>query len=366
MKKIINNIVLSINKETDGVNISASSVNKTIFQSTIPIEEVSNNFYIPKVKNFELLNILSSNFTKESNKNTYIKIKIYQIKHNLKTIVNQTFKYNTDYIDLINIDNIEVLLNEIQYRYSNKETIEYIKDDEYLKLINKTIFSIKKLISFLIDSNAETRNIVKEIFLVKNFNSFAIFETPLKKLSNNILKKQTIFFTYKNEKYENILPYENIYTFPKGKKLITYKFHKERKRYIVYYTYNLTTNDKKILKKHNNNRFTNLNRLFENNVDFNTTNTKFTQLKTIHINRIFIEKMLLELSDSDNEEDFFDENLHKPYVRDIIENNDVFPVEEEDNEKYQEDIIKQINNESDSIFIHHEEFDKDIEDKIFF
>lgn len=360
MKKIINNITISIKEQENNILLSAFSSEDNYLNTIIPMKQSKNKFLIKKIKGFEILNLLSSNFNKLDKKSEIIEIKFFQINYNLEKIIKQTFKYKEDFIMLINTDSIKDIIKEIQMNYSEKDSAIYLNDKSYENLIKTLILRIKNLISFLIDNNKYVEKLKEEIFIIKNFKTYAIFTNPNKKLNNNILKRQTIFFTYKNEKFENILPYKYIYSLPKNKKLITYNYDKDRKLYVVYYTYNTKQEDKIFLKKYKNDKFYNLNKLFENNIDFNIKNTKFKQIANLYVDRIYIEKMLFELIEEDSNEEQEEQEENKIEVK--VGNEEL----DENTDNKSEEIISQIIEESDSIFIYQEEFEKEIEDKLFF
>ena len=70
--------------------------------------------------------------------------------------------------------------------------------------------------------------------------------------------------------------------------------------------------------------------------------------------------MLFELNETDLPDSDFEEETVLEEIEEIEEE------KEKEKEIKQEEILKQINEEKESIFLHQEEFDKDIEEKLFF
>jgi len=359
MKIYFDNILLNIEIKDNILSISAISKDLTLFNNSIKTEQVKNNFIIKKIKNYEILKLLSSNF-KENKESEFINIKFFQIIYNLKKIIKNTYKDNPTLINLINISFIEEKIKKIQYIYKDIKEEIYINDKKYEKEIYELIEKINNLIDLLIQSNKYVNNLKSYIFLIKNFKNFTILNENFKITSKNNLKKQKIFLTYQKEEYENILPYNNIYTLEKSKKILTYNFDDKRNIYVISYSYNLSKEEKQLIKKNKNDKFYNLNKIFKTNINFNINNTKFRQLKNIHINRIYVEKMLFELNETDLPDSDFEEETVLEEIEEIEEE------KEKEKEIKQEEILKQINEEKESILLHQEEFDKDIEEKLFF
>ena len=352
MKIYFDNILLNIETNDNILSISAISKYLTLFNNSIKTEQVENKFFIKKIKNYEILKLLSLNFKEKEEE--IIEIKFFQIIYNLKKIIKNTYKDNPMLINLINISFIEEKIKKIQYIYKDVKKETYINEKRYEKEIYELIEKINNLLDLLIKSNKYVNNLTSYIFLIKNFKNFTILNENFKITSQNNLKKQKIFLTYQKEEYENILPYNNIYTLEKSKKILTYNYDETRNIYIIAYSYNLSKEEKQLIKKNKNEKFYNLNKIFKTNIDFNINNTKYKQLKNIHINRIYIEKMLFELNEDELPDIEFEDNKEEIEIEDTKE------------EIKQEEILKQINEEKESIFLHQEEFDKDIEEKLFF
>jgi len=352
MKIYFDNILLNIETNDNILSISAISKYLTLFNNSIKTEQVENKFFIKKIKNYEILKLLSLNFKEKEEE--IIEIKFFQIIYNLKKIIKNTYKDNPMLINLINISFIEEKIKKIQYIYKDVKKETYINEKRYEKEIYELIEKINNLLDLLIKSNKYVNNLTSYIFLIKNFKNFTILNENFKITSQNNLKKQKIFLTYQKEEYKNILPYNNIYTLEKSKKILTYNYDETRNIYIIAYSYNLSKEEKQLIKKNKNEKFYNLNKIFKTNIDFNINNTKYKQLKNIHINRIYIEKMLFELNEDELPDIEFEDNKEEIEIEDTKE------------EIKQEEILKQINEEKESIFLHQEEFDKDIEEKLFF